>query len=210
MRRRNLENRVVQGVFWRIGGGLLLALVAVVGLSQAVRASWAYVLMHEANFGPSRHDSEKALRISYQAQRKYPYSYHLAIYAGSLAWNQYLRTDDDGDAALAEVHLDKVRYWTRVGLHQNPYPIQLRWFKKRLLEMDDSVDAAIAYWEAHTDWHFWDAYNHAVLADLYTHAGRFEDAERALRMLTRSPHYAEAAAALKAARASAAGEPSRD
>ncbi len=201
MQRRAIGKSGNISIFWRYGGGLLLALIAAVGLGQATRAAWAYAVMYEANFGESRRDPDTALSLSYQAHRKYPFSYHLAINAGKVAWDQYILAADRGDSEQAEYYLGKVRYWARIGLHRNPYPLQLRWFNKRLLEIDESIEAAIDYWERHTDWQFWYAYNHAVLADLYTHAGRFDDAERALRMLRRSPElHREASAALKAAR----------
>lgn len=189
--------------FWRFGGGLLLVLVAITGLGQSYRAWRAYRLIHEAHLGPSSKDSEQLLQVAHRAHGHYPYSYHNAARAGTRAWEQYVEAREAGDAQEAAYYLNHVRHWTRIGLHYNPYPLQLRWLHMRLLAIDQSIEAAIDYWERHTDWHFWYAYNHDVLADLYTQAGRFDDAERALRMLRRSQYHAEAAAALKAARADA-------
>ncbi len=201
---KNNQKVIVRSVFWRYGGGLLVMLATLPGLGQAVRASRGHMLMHEARFGDSRHDPDAALLLYHQAHRQYPYSYHMAINAATLAWEEYVRAKTGGDSEQAANYLDTTRYWTRIGLYRNPYPIQLRWLNQRLLEIDDSIEDAIHYWEKHTAWHFWYAYNHAVLADLYTRSQRFKDAERALRMLRGSPYYAEASEALDSARTAAA------
>lgn len=188
-------------VFWRYGAGLVVALAAGIGLLQSVRASWAYAVMYEARFGDSRKEPDTVLELSRLAHRKYPFSYQFAGYAGRVAWDQYVDADEAGDAERAARYLEQVRRWTRIGLHRNPYLLRLRWLHTQLLEIDDSIDAAIEYWEKHTDWQFWYAYNHAVLAELYIAAGRFDDAARSLKMLRGSPYYAETVADLKAARA---------
>ncbi len=193
----------VRSISWRFGGGVFLLLVAVLGLWQAGRASLAYRLIHEASFGESRHDPEKALLLHHRGYRHYPHYYHQAIRAATLAWYEYQRAKEEGDTEQAEQFLNTVRVWTRIGLYRNPYPLQLRWLNQRLLEIDDSIEAAIEYWERHTDWHFWYAYNHVVLADLYIRAGRFDDAEQTLRMLRGSPHYSQTASALRRAREAA-------
>ncbi len=194
------QRKTVRTIGWRYGGGILLLLVSLAGVWQAGRASRAYALMYEALFGETRRDADKVLLLHHRAHLLYPHSYHLAIHAGSLAWYHYIRAHDADDSEQAAHYLDQVRRWTRIGLYRNPYPLQLRWLNQRLLEIDDSIEAAIDYWEQHTEWHYWYAYNHAVLADLYIRAGRLDDAERTLPMLRGSPYYDETVEALQDAR----------
>lgn len=177
-----------------------MLLISVAGVWHATRAARAHALMYHAVFGETRREPDQALLHLHRAYLLYPHSYHLATHAASLAWYQFVRAADAGEEADAERYLDQVRHWTRIGLYRNPYPLQLRWLNQRLLEMDESIEAAIDYWERHTEWHFWYAYNHAVLADLYIRAERWEDAEKTLPMLRRSPYYKETVEFLNEAR----------
>ena len=39
-----------------------------------------------------------------------------------------------------------------------------------------AIDEAIETWHAYLDWAFWDSFNHAVMVELYSQGGRYEDA----------------------------------
>ena len=71
---------------------------------------------------------------------------------------------------------------------QNGYRSQLRRLETRLL-WDRSPAEAIAYWEAHTNWQYWEPYNHETLAGLYANYGEFEKADRELKLLVNFPAY---------------------
>jgi len=64
----------------------------------------------------------------------------------------------------------------------------------------ESPAAAIACWEAYTEWHYWSPYNHAVLADYYAKVGDFDKAERQLDLIKAFPDYVDAAKGVAAER----------
>jgi hypothetical protein len=156
--------------------GLALMALSVWGVAYAGRATWAYRLYHEAKYGQARANPQRILFLCERAWRQYPWSYHLCAFAAETA---------DGLGA------DLARVWCERGLKLNPYRIQLRVLKTRRLARE-SLPAAVAYWEQHVQWQFWDHWNHAALVELYAGVGAYERALAELEWVKGSPYYAVA------------------
>jgi len=160
------------------GAGLLLIVCSLPGLIHGVRAGLAQHLYWRVKHGPDRNDAGEILRVGSRAHAIYPYNYNLCLWTAERALSM-------ANAAPAgpprEEAYELVSRWCETGLALNPYPRRLRFIKMHLLHRT-SVAAALRYWEEYVDWHFWEPYNHAVLVELYAAAGRFAEAESALRL----------------------------
>jgi hypothetical protein len=159
--------------------GVLLLGLASAGALHGLRASLAARLSWNAQHGPSSTNVERVLDQCRRAYVLYPWNYYFSIYAAELAYYQA----DEVQGDLRKERLDQAQRWCERGLMQNGYRSQLRRLKTRFL-WEQSPAAAIAYWEAHTRWQFWEPYNHETLAGLYAKYG-----ERALGLIKAFPAY---------------------
>ena len=166
-------------------GTVLLAL-SLAGAVYAVGASIAGALSWRAHYGAPKASPEEIAALCGKAFLFYPHNWYFSITAAEATY--YGAAEVEGAARAERLRLAQV--WCDRGLAQNPYKSQLRRLKTRLL-WEESPTRAIAYWEAYTDWHYWEPYNHATLAELYARAGRFDQAERVLVRIAGRPFYAE-------------------
>lgn len=164
--------------------GILILVMSTAGLLYAGRAAWAARLSYRAQHGLPQPDVEQVLAWSQRAYVLYPYNYYLSIFAAETAY--YRAGDVRGEAR--EERLRMAQLWCERGLEQNRYKSQLRRLKTRFL-WEESPAKAIAYWEAYTDWHFWEPYNHATLAEMYAKAGEFEKADLELKLISAFPGF---------------------
>jgi hypothetical protein len=164
--------------------GLGFLLVSVLGVIHGAHAGLAQCLYHNAKYGSPPSESGRTLAFCRRAYALYPWNYYFSIEAAERAY-------EAAGAATASNREDLLRqsqFWCERGLIQNPWRSQLRRMKTRFL-WEASPSAAIRFWEEHTDWHFWDPYNHAVLAELQAKAGDFKKAERSLKWTEGTSEY---------------------
>lgn len=174
---------ISQRYFLLKGVALVLLLTGGWGTVHAVRVAAAQVLYHAVKYG-TQTDADELLRLAEQAYRLYPFHYWLCAWAGELAYERRMAADGSEQArrvAAAET-------WCQRGLQVNPYLLELRELKARLLARK-SPAAAAAYWREYVDWHFWFPDNHAFLAELYAEAGDFDLALEELKWAQRSSLY---------------------
>lgn len=190
--RRALGIRAAERI--RLCAGLLLLTLSLCGVVHGTRASLAQAMYHQAKYGSANNDTERIINRCENAHGLYPYNYYFCIWTAEKAY--YAGLNSDGTNARR--HTAAVRAWCDRGLALNFHKSQLRLLKTRLLE-NESLAAAIKYWEEYVDWHFWEPYNHAVLAEMYAGAGDFDKAIRSLRWVKGSEHYDKASARLQEA-----------
>lgn len=166
--------------------GALMLILSLVGVRYGLRASVAAALAHEARFGSSSSNVEFVRDACRRAYTLYPWNYYFSIFTAELA---YYRADEVS-GPLRDERLRQAEMWCERGLMQNGYRSQLRRLKTRFL-WERSPAEAIAYWEAHTRWQYWEPYNHETLAGLYARYGEFDKAEQALKVIEKFPAYAE-------------------
>lgn len=164
--------------------GVLLLWLFLAGVQHGLRASRAARLAWDARYGAASTQVEEVLDLCRRAYVLYPWNYYFSIYAAELAY--YKADEVQGD--LRKARLDQAQRWCERGLMQNGYRSQLRRLKTRFL-WEQSPAEAIAYWEAHTRWQFWEPYNHETLAGLYAKYGEFDKAERELSLIKPFPAY---------------------
>lgn len=165
--------------------GLLVLALALYGIRHGVRASVAAQLAREARYGSASTHVEYVLDQCQRAFKLYPWNYYFSIHAAELAYY----TAEQVTGELRTGRLRQSALWCERGLMQNPYRSQLRRLRTRFL-WEKSPAEAIAYWEAHTRWQYWEPYNHETLAGLYAKYGEFEKAERELKLIEKFPAHA--------------------
>ncbi len=131
-----------------------------------------------ARYGASSGNVEQVLDRCRRAFVLYPWNYYFSIFAAESAYY----SAGDVPADIRAVRLQQAALWCERGLMQNKYRSQLRRLKTRFL-WEDSPSEAIAYWEAHTQWQYWEPYNHQTLAEYYALYGEFAKAERELKLI---------------------------
>lgn len=164
--------------------GVLVLTLSCAGVLHGGRATLAARLSWKAQHGSTAPDVELVLDSCRRAFVLYPWNYYLSIYAAEMA---YYRADEV-KGALHDERIRQAELWCGRGLMQNQYRSQLRRLKTRFL-WETSPAEAIAYWEAHTNWQYWEPYNHETLAGLYAKYGEFEKAEAELKLITNFPEY---------------------
>jgi hypothetical protein len=174
-----------------IGVGLLA--IAVLGLVHGTRAALAQIWYRQAKYGAASGEAEQILGLCRRAFVWYRWNYYFSIEAAERAY----AAAEAGTATNREALLCQSQFWCERGLIQNRWKSQLRRLKVRFL-WETSPSEAIRFWEAHTQWQFWDPYNHAVLAELHARAGDFEDAERSLKWTEGTLEYEPTRKALQA------------
>ena len=164
--------------------GMVLVVLAFLGVIHGVRAGVAQCLYREAKYGAQAADTDHVVDLCGRAYAWYPWNYYFSI----LAAEQAYYTADAVTGVARRNRLLQSQCWCDRGLIQNPWRSQLRRLHTRFL-WEESPARAIHYWEAHTEWQFWEPYNHAVLAELYAKAGEFDKAEQALKWVQGAPDY---------------------
>jgi tetratricopeptide (TPR) repeat protein len=179
--------------FQRLAGATAL-LLGLAGIAHASRAGLAHAIYHRLKYGSraegvppglSRADQSTAER----AHGLYPWNASLCEWVADCAFY-----DGPGPDDLDEPERRRLaRLWCQRGLALNRYgrPLHLIRARERAIE---SAPAGLACWREYLDWHYWDPYNHAVLASLHAKAGEYEHALDALEMARDSEHYAVARA----------------
>lgn len=166
--------------------GVVILVAGLAGGLWSVRAGLAQGLYRLA-----KHD-QKAGRIDIMLDRcavahaLYPWNYYFSIMAAESAY--YGSGVPNSPQWKARLQLS--RCWCDRGLLQNPWKSQLRRLKTRFL-WEESPRAATAYWQAHTDWQYWEPHNHAVLSEMYARMGNFSRADQELRLIADFPEAAE-------------------
>lgn len=164
--------------------GTVFLVLSLAGVIHATRASIAARLSRNAQLATPPVEVGQVLEWCRRAYALYPWNYYFSIFTAEAAYYQADRVR--GDAR--EERLRQARVWCDRGLVQNKYKSQLRRLKTRFL-WEESPAQAIAYWAAYTDWHFWEPYNHATLAELYARNGDIDQAEQELKWVERDPAY---------------------
>ncbi len=182
-----MGNQHTRGDQWFVAvTGALVLLVSVVGMVHAARAACAAGAYYAATYGVARPSPETVLDLAQRSYRQYPWNYYFSIQAAEIAYRQ-----SEGASTNAVDWLQKSQWWCQRGLAQNPYKSQLRRLQTRFLLAESPV-RAIPYWAAYTDWNYWEAYNHATLAELCAEGGDFDRADRELKLIERFPDYGPA------------------
>jgi tetratricopeptide (TPR) repeat protein len=166
----------------RVAGACVLAGVAVLGLWWSVRVAVAQALYFQAKYGAARSDTERVLALAERAFQWYPRHYRFCVWAAGAAYRDRL----DAEGRERPDRLQAAQAWCARGLALNPHHRELRVLRARLLTRADAA-AAAAYWRRYVEWHFWDPWNHALLAKLCADAGEFDAAVDALAWAQREP-----------------------
>lgn len=168
--------------------GLFLAVFSLFGALYAERACKAQWIYFNSKYGSRSKESLEAITANCsEAYAIYPHNYYFSIYVSER--NYYERKASDGPGQ--DDRLLKAALWCDRGLKQNFHKSQLRLLKTRLLART-SLDDAIVFWEEYVQWHFWEPYNHAVLAEMYAKRGDFSKAAQSLQWLKGTKHYPDA------------------
>jgi hypothetical protein len=120
------------------------------------------------------------------AHRLYPHNYRLCTFASDVAFLGAIDcADEETGSDLRSVSWE----WCERGLLLNGTSRDLHLRKTGLLEETDR-EAALEWWKRYVDeQHYWEPYNHHVLAVLYARLGRFEDAERCAHVIEKLPYH---------------------
>jgi hypothetical protein len=169
--------------------GAVLFLVSIAGIIYGTRAAVSQRLYYGAKYGIARSDPGLSLSLLARAHRLYPHNYWACL----LAVEQAYRLAESAGGEDATPWFQTADMWCRRGLAQNPHKRRLRWFMSRLLQRE-SPKLAAEYWQAYTEWHFWEPANHTILARLYALAGEIGKAEQSLAWGKGAATYESAAA----------------
>jgi len=178
--------------FLSILAGILILALSACGILHGMRAGVAQGLYRQAKFGSVRDKPRGIFRRCERARRLYPYNYYFCILASEKAYDRARSLRGAGKADLMAIS----EKWCDEGLALNRYRRKLRVLKAKHLRRR-SPDEAVMYWEEYVDWHFWDPYNHALLADIYASAGYFGKALESLEWVKGSEHYDRVAASVR-------------
>lgn len=163
---------------------MLALVVSVLGITRGIRATAAYFLYHQARYGSAQDNVTGVMANCSTAYRLYPYNYSFAILAAERAYYE----SSDASGREKSYLLSSADYWCDTGLELNPYKSQLRMLRARLLAKDSPSDA-VEYWTAYLGWHYWEPFNHCVMAEFHAMAGDFDEAFRALDVIKGMAHY---------------------
>jgi tetratricopeptide (TPR) repeat protein len=179
-------------VIGQFAAGAALVAVSAYGVCYGVQAGIAHSMYHDAKYGDARGDYGQVLNRCEEAHALYPYNYYFSIWTAEKAFY----TSFDVDKNEAEKRIAAAERWCDIGLAQNFHNSQLQLLKTRLIERK-SLPEAIKFWEAYVEFQFWEPYNHAVLAEMYTKAGDFEKAFDSLEWTKGSKYHDETAKTIK-------------
>jgi len=173
--------------------GLAMLSISLWGGKYSLRGAMGEWLYYKAKHGTTSRRVEDALALETKSLRLHPANYRLCEYAAEAAYN---RAYEPGVTNTVELKAS-ARFWCERGLALNNYSPYLRWLKSQFLWTEDP-DAAIANWANYTEWHFWDAYNHAQLCEMYARVGRFPAAEAEFKWVKGSSYEADVRATIEA------------
>lgn len=167
--------------------GVAIFVAGLAGVVWSVRAGTAHIVYRVAKRQTTEGGLDGMLRLCGRAQSLYPWNYYVCIRAAEAS---YYGSGEPRSAQWKE-RIQVSRAWCERGLRQNPWKSQLRRLKARLLWLE-SPRAAVDYWSAYVDWHYWEPHNHAVLAEMYGQLGDFKSAEKEMALIAAFPESAEA------------------
>ncbi len=81
--------------------------------------------------------------------------------------------------------------WSKRGLAANSYGWRLSVTRAKVLA-ETSPDEAVRFWERYVEWHYWEPFNHAYLAELHARAGDTGRALHVLRRIEGMPYHEQA------------------
>jgi hypothetical protein len=125
------------------------------------------------------------------------YNYHFFSLATEVAFQQA-----EKQPSRAGQYMSLARSWCERSLVLNKYQTMMCWIETRLLWIE-SPQQAIRFWEEYTDWHFWEPYNHAMLATLYALSGDIVRAENELQWVKGTEYFNSISRTIADARSSA-------
>ena len=166
--------------------GMAMLAISVWGGKYSLRGAMGEWLYYQAKHGAASHRVEDALALGTKSLHFHPANYRLCEYAAETAYNRAFEPNVTNAVELKA----SARFWCERGLALNNYSPYLRWLKSQFLWTEDP-EAAIANWEKYTEWHFWDAYNHAQLCEMYARVGRFPAAEGEFKWVKGSSYEAD-------------------
>ena len=164
--------------------GILLTMAALVCLLHTTRMVIASTYYHQAKYGSSKEDVEYVLEKCRSAAALC--GYHYLFFR--LAADKAFALASKGDSADREYYFDQARFWCERSLALSSHQTLVNWIKARLL-WRESPAQAIKHWENHVAWHFWDPFNHAMLACMYAQADDVPRAEKEVEWVKGSPYY---------------------
>lgn len=177
------------------GAGLVVAcLVMCLLLLHSMRAAASALFYHSVKYGRYAEAEPPCFATAEWAHKAYPHNYHLCVWAGETAFYTAGRVD----AEESDRRYMLAAQWAMRGLQLNPYSSQLQLLHARMLAREDPCAAAES-WREYVDWHYWEPFNHAVLAEFEAECGWFERAAESLLRAQRSSHYPAAKAAVMTA-----------
>lgn len=167
----------------RLVAAVLLAVCAI-GMLHAARAAVASVLYCRSRYGALATDAEKIQRACRLAHALYPFDYYACIWAGKTALHGRA-----GDASARRQ--DLADRWSERGVRLNPLNGELVQLRVDAL-FPTAPDEAVALWERHVAFAFWNRYHQVVLFRLYVRTGRLDDAEAPLYWIRGTVWFADA------------------
>ena len=171
--------------------GLVLASLLTV---HGLRASVAQIRYHRVRYGADRANAEALQEGMSFIHRWYPWHDRACMAIASAAYRESRARNEPAEGRFRTV----AGRWCDEGLRLNPYKRQLNLLKTRLLA-EQSLPAAITWWERYVRWHFWDPFNHRIRVELYARQGDYAAALDALEWTRGSDQYERARSALRAA-----------
>jgi hypothetical protein len=174
--------------------GILLLVASLMGGAYGVRVTFAQMLYHRAKFGAPPRSVASSAELCRRAAALYPWNYRFPTGVAQQAWD---RRRDDMDYVIPD-RIDLAREFCAAAIALNPFKGDMRLLEARLIAFD-SPSRAVACWEKYVDWHYWSAFNQAMLVKFRAAAGDFAGALRALDLLRGRPWHAHAERALRRA-----------
>ncbi len=78
--------------------------------------------------------------------------------------------------------------WSERGLAANRFGWRINVTRAKVLA-EKSPDEAVRFWGLYVDWHYWEPFNHAYLAELHARAGDTGSALHVLRRIEGLPYH---------------------
>lgn len=174
--------------------GALLLIFSAYGIVHGMRAGLAQHAYAQAKYGSLKDNADVVLGRCKSAHTLYPYNYYLCMFTARTAFIDRFTSE----GAEMPGRMDDSSFWCEKGLELNPYKIELRLLKTRILQRDSLKDA-ISYWGDYVDWHYWSPGNHALLVELYAEDGNFSKAMQSLRLIKGTVYHKQASDKLNTA-----------
>lgn len=158
--------------------GLCVCVLALIWVGQSVRAGLAQWFYYHAKYGKPVPAVDRLNDLCRRAYTLYPHNYYFSTLAAETAYSSAQQSEAD----VRRQWIQDAAVWCERGLRQNWWKSQMRRLKARLL-WATSPSESIRFWKTYVDWHYWEPYNHAVLAEMYGEMGDFEMAESTLALI---------------------------